>query len=756
MTRFSLLRHIRNPDQPLASRMRSAYMPLVLMVLAVAVLLRLVDPPLLAQLRLMVFDTYQRISPREPNPDKPVLIVDIDEASLKRIGQWPWPRTVLAKLFARLREADVAAVGTDLVFAEPDRLSPEQVLRYWPGASGLEALQNYIRKLPAHDALLASEIGKGRVVLGFILNHEKNAGAVKMKASFAFAGDDPRRYVPSYSGITRNLPVLVTGARGLGFLNWVPDRDQIVRRVPLLARLNDMLVPSMALETLRVAQGVSTYVVKSSGASGEQSFGVKSGVTSLRVGAGIVETNGAGEFNMHFSYRDPERYIPAWKVLDNRFEPGLFQGRLVLLGTSAAGLYDLRTTPLEAAVPGVEIHAQLIEQIIDGRYLHRPDFATGAELFLIVVVSLWLIVILPRAGAVWSAVAGMLAVVLVVAGSMAGFVRWGWLVDPVYPALGALAVYLTGSLIFFVDSESRRRQIRQAFGRYLAPELVRQLADHPEKLVLGGETRDITVLFADIQGFTTLSEGFDARQLIAFMNRVLTPLSNAILEHKGTIDKYMGDAIMAFWNAPLEDADHPRHAALAALDMRDRLAGLNKEMRADHDERRGAYQPVRIGVGLNSGDCSVGNMGTEQRFDYSAMGDVVNIASRLEGQTRIYGGDIIIGESTAGRIRDFALLELDRIRVKGKNEPVTMFVLLGGPEMAATERFRAWAQAQTRMLSAYRGMDWSGALALIEECRGLSEGAMTRYYDVMSARIHAYRDNPPPGRWDGVYVATSK
>ncbi len=731
-------------------------MPLVLIVLAVAVLLRLADPPLMAQLRLMVFDTFQRVYPREPNPDRPVLIVDIDEASLKRIGQWPWPRTILAKLYARLREAGAAAVGTDLVFAEPDRLSPEHVLRYWPGAAELKDLQAYIRKLPAHDELLAREIDKGRVVLGFILNHEKKAGTVEMKASFAFAGDNPIQYVPAYSGITRNLPVLVAGARGLGFLNWVPDRDQIVRRVPLLARLNDTLVPSMALETLRVAQGASTYVVKSSGASGEQSFGVKSGITSLRVGAGIVETNGAGEFNLHFSYRDPERYIPAWKVLDNDIMPGLFSGRLVLLGTSAAGLFDLRATPLEAAVPGVEIHAQLIEQIIDGRYLHRPDFATGAELFLIVAVSVLLIVILYKAGAVWSAVAGILAVILVFAGSLTGFIRWGWLVDPVYPALGALSVYLTGSLIFFIDSESRRRQIRQAFGRYLAPELVRQLADHPEKLVLGGETRDITVLFADIQGFTTLSEGFDARQLIAFMNRVLTPLSNAILENRGTIDKYMGDAIMAFWNAPLDDEDHARHGALAALDMRDRLAALNEEMRTGHDATRGEYQPVRIGIGLNSGDCSVGNMGTEQRFDYSAMGDVVNIASRLEGQTRIYGGDIIIGESTAGRVRDFALLELDRIRVKGKNEPVTMFVLLGGPDMAAAERFRTWAQTHARMLSAYRGMDWSGALTLIETCRGLAEGDMTPYYDVMSRRIHAYRDDPPSGRWDGVYVAKTK
>ena len=739
------------------TRLRAAYSPLVLLVLFGAVVLRVVDPPFIAQFRLQVFDAFQRVSPRAPNLDKPVVIIDIDDESLKRVGQWPWPRNVIAALLASIRKAGAAAVGVDFVFPEPDRLSPEQVIKNWPAESGLGNMRRAIARLVPHDQILADEIGRGRVVLGFIMSNTQGVGKAPIsQASFAFAGTDPRKLVPAFPQAVSSLPVLSKAARGSGFLNWIPDRDQVVRRIPLLARVGDQLYPAMAIDTLRVAQDASTYIVKSSGASGVQSFGQDTGVDSIRVGSGIVPVNPSGEMLIHFSYRDRSRYLSAWKVLANKVSLESLAGRIVLLGTSAAGLFDMRATPLESAVPGIEVHAQAIEQVIDGRFLYRPDYSLGVEVLYMVVVALIMIFLLPRAGAAWSALVGMGIVVIVGITSYYMFVKMGWLVDPVYPSLSALAVYLTGSAIVYLHSETERRQIRAAFSYYLSPPLVEQLASNPERLVLGGELRDITMLFADVRGFTTISEGLSSPELIALINKVLTPASDAILEHKGTIDKYMGDAVMAFWNAPLDDPDHARNAALAALDIQKHLAPLNAQLRAKAAETGRDVIDIKIGVGLNTGPCSVGNMGTEHRFDYSVIGDNVNIASRLEGQTREYGVDILITQSTAELCADLAILEVDLIRVKGKHEAVRIFALIGDEELADTDGFKSLQHAFSRMLGAYRAMQWDEALQRLEDCRQHAGGALDHLFLLYQTRIMAYRKKPPAEDWDGSYTALTK
>ncbi len=739
------------------TRLRAAYSPLVLLVLFGAVFLRVLDPPFIAQFRLQVFDAFQRIAPRASNPDKPVIIIDIDDESLKRIGQWPWPRNMLAALLAGIRQSGAAAVGVDFVFPEPDRLSPEQVIKDWPTESGLADLRRVIAKLTPHDEIFANEISKGRVVLGFIMSNRRGSGKAPVsRTSFAFAGTDPKKLVPAFPQAISSLAILSKAAMGSGFLNWIPDRDQVVRRIPLLARVGDELYPAMAIDTLRVAQDASTYIVKSSGASGVQSFGQDTGVDSLRVGSGIVPVNPDGEMLIHFAYRDRSRYISAWKVLANKVDMTALAGRIVLIGTSAAGLFDMRATPLESAVPGIEVHAQAIEQVIDGRFLYRPDYSLGVEVFYMIVVALVMIFLLPRAGAAWSALIGTGIVLAVTGTSYSMFVKMGWLVDPVYPTLSALAVYLTGSAIVYLHSETQRRQIRAAFSYYLSPPLVEQLAAEPERLVLGGELRTITTLFADVRGFTAISEGLSSPELISLINKVLTPTSDAILEHKGTIDKYMGDAVMAFWNAPLDDPQHARNAALAALDIQKNLAVLNAELRAEARARGHNACDIGISVGLNTGPCSVGNMGTEYRFDYSVIGDNVNIASRLEGQTREYGVDILIAASTAENCGDLAVLELDLIRVKGKSKAVRIYALAGDDQLAQTDRFRQLQHAQSRMLSAYRAKDWDAAMERLKDCRARAQGEFELLFTLYETRIARYRKTPPPEDWDGSYTALTK
>lgn len=445
----------------------------------------------------------------------------------------------------------------------------------------------------------------------------------------------------------------------------------------MVVQVGDKLYPSFAADLLRLAQGASTYVVKSSGASSEQSFGAKTGIVKIRIGDYEVPTEADGQMWIRFSKQAKERYLPAWRVLNGEIGKEDIAGRLAIIGTSAAGLLDLRATPLEAAVPGVELHAQAIEQILQGSFLQRPDFATPAEMLYILVLGLLIALLIYRLGAMGSAVVGGIAVAAVIALSWYAFRVFGWLVDPIYPAIALTAIYGAGTLFVFLRTEHERNRVRNAFGHYMAPALVERLADDPSRLKLGGEQRDMTLLFSDVRGFTTISEGLDAEELTHFLNSLFTPLSKIILEEQGTIDKFMGDAVMAFWNAPLDDTEHPIHGCRAALRIMEQMPGLNEHWRGEAEAKGRSFQPVKIGIGLNTGICCVGNLGSETRFDYSVIGDNVNVASRLEGQSKTYDVVTIVGETTSERAPDFAFLELDLLKVKGKTEATRIFALLG-------------------------------------------------------------------------------
>jgi adenylate cyclase len=734
---------------------RLLYALIVGAVIAGALALRIWDPDPVARLRAVVFDTYQQISPRKFDPSLPLRIVDIDEESLKRVGQWPWPRTVLAELVRKLSDSGAAAIGFDIVFPEHDRMSPANALRFWPQSDALAALREEVEKLPSNDQVLAEAIGQGAVVLGFIATPQ--GGSIpQSKAGFAHGGDDPRLFAPTYPGAAASLPELQDKASGAGSLNWLPEYDQIIRRVPIVVQVGDKLYPSFAADMLRLAQGASTYVVKSSGASSEASFGEKTGIVNIRIGDYEVPTEADGQMWIRFTHQAKERYLPAWRVLNGEIGKEDIEGRLAIIGTSAAGLLDLRATPLEASVPGVELHAQAIEQILQGSFLQRPDFATPAELLYILVLGLLIAFLVYRMGALGSAVLGGIAVAAVIGVSWYAFAAFGWLVDPIYPAIALAAIYLTGTLFVFLRTERERNRVRNAFGHYMAPALVERLADDPSRLKLGGETRDMTLLFSDVRGFTAISEGLDAEGLTHFLNSLFTPLSKIILEEQGTIDKFMGDAVMAFWNAPLDDNEHASHACRAALRIMEQMPELNARWRGEAEAKGRSFNPVKIGIGLNTGVCCVGNLGSETRFDYSVIGDNVNIASRLEGQSKTYDVVTIVGEATTARAPDFAFLELDLLKVKGKTEATRIFALLGDGEVKQSQTFIDLSARHAEFLQRYRAKDWDTAESLARDYERLNGAGLDRLYALYRERIAFFRHNPPPAHWDGTAEALGK
>ncbi|HIF10119.1 MAG TPA: adenylate/guanylate cyclase domain-containing protein [Sneathiellales bacterium] len=442
--------------------------------------------------------------------------------------------------------------------------------------------------------------------------------------------------------------------------------------------------------------------------------------------------------------------------MEGDFPRDELEGFIVLVGTSAAGLKDSWATQLAAATPGVEIHAQGLEQILLGEYLVRPDWASGAEFTYLTVLGLLLIMLLSRVGPLPSAAIGIGGAAAAFGLSWYAFTQFRWLLDPVYPTMIAFIIYSTVTLLNYLRTETEKRFVRDAFGHYLSPALVERLSAHPEELVLHGETRNMTMLFCDIRGFTTLSEQFDAEGLTRFINSFLTPMTTVILELGGTVDKYMGDCIMAFWNAPLDDQDHARHACDAALAMEYVLTELNATWASDNVFPGPSPKSVAVGIGINSGDCNVGNMGSDQRFDYSVLGDDVNLASRLEGQSKVYGVPIIVGENTVAVISDFALLELDLVRVRGKTKPVRIFALLGDVTVAEDPDFKILLDRHNELLAAYREQDWDRAKILVSNCHAADDVRLSSLYSLYDERIRQYTSVPPGPDWDGVHTAPTR
>ena len=711
--------------------------------------LRLADPRPLQELRTRTFDFFQVLRPR-PQEIRPVVIVDIDEASLKAIGQWPWPRTTIADLVTQITQLGAVAIGFDIIFPEPDRMSPAIAERSFRGIDAETRAK--LDSLPSNDEALAEAIRHSRVVIGQAgaAAPELKTAADALQTGFAVRGPDPRQYLVTFAGLLRNVPVIEQAAAGRGLFSIDPESDGIIRRVPVIMTAQGNLVPSLSMEMLRVVTGSSEILVRVDQA-GDQSVAVP----------GLeVPTDRNGQFWVHFNHHDPERYVSAKDVLQGNAPPERLAGKLVLIGTSAIGLLDLKTTPLDAAIPGVEVHAQILESVLSKSSLVNPNYAIGAELALAVLFGLTIIVAAPMLPASIVIVLGGCLIAGLIGLSLYLFVEHNLLIDFTYPLISSWLIYLVLTFVNYFREQKQRRQIRSAFGYYLSPHMVEQLARSPEKLVLGGEERRMTILFSDVRGFTTISEHYkdDPQGLTRLMNRFLTPLTNAIIERKGTIDKYIGDAIMAFWNAPVDDEQQEANACEAALEMLLRAETLNGELKREAESNGGVYMPLRIGIGLNTGPCVVGNMGSDFRFNYSVLGDTVNLASRLEGRTKDYRIPVVIGSRTAeGAKRKFAVMEIDLIMVKGKKQPEAMFTVLGRSEVEADPRCQELRATNAQMLGRFRKQQWDDAIDLIARCRKFANGFdLSGLYDMYQERIELYRAQPPGSDWDGVYEAETK
>jgi adenylate cyclase len=713
--------------------------------------LRILDPAPLQELRVRTFDTFQVIDPRIKT-QRPVTIVDIDERSLAdpRLGQWPWPRTRIADMIATLTRLGAVVIAFDVVFSEPDRLNPDIAADTFRNLD--EATREKLRALPSNDRIFADAIHASRVVLGESGGPDVHSDLDKNLpvTGLAMLGDDPQRFLYEFPGLLRNVRVIEEAAAGRGLFTIRPERDGIVRRVPMMMLAQGTLMPSLSFEMLRVASGSGTILIKAD----------KVGITSVGVKGFQIPTDRNGQLWVRYAHHDPLIYVSAVDLLDGRVPAEKIEGKLVLIGTSATGLNDIKTTPVSPVMPGVEIHAQVLESALTGEILSQPSLARGFEFLGALLLGLLVIALAPNLGPARLVAFGALFASLLIGTSWYFYIHDRQLIDFTYPLLSTTAIYLTLIFSSFVREQAQRKQIRSAFAQYMSPALVEQLAHSPEKLVLGGEDRELTIMFSDVRGFTTISETYkhDPQGLTALMNRFLTPLTNAILARKGYIDKYMGDAIMAFWNAPLDDKDHQLNACEAAVDMLERIDELNKVREQEAQDGGHAFLPINVGVGLNSGTCTVGNMGSDIKFNYSVLGDSVNLASRLEGRSKEYGFPIIAGSKTALAVKDrFAILELDFIMVKGKTEPEVIYAIAGREDTAQSAQFQKLRNLTIEMLACYRTRDWDGALAAIERGRKTDEAnTLALLYDLYEARILDYQNNPPPDDWNGAYALLTK
>lgn len=721
-------------------------------VLAVALLLpalylQVLDPSFLVNLRNSVFDYYQQWKPRENLPKRPVAVIDIDEKSLLQLGQWPWPRSYLASMVQNATQMGAVVIGFDMVFAEEDRLSPDKIGE--SVASLSPATQEELNSLQSFDIIFANQLKRSRSVLGIAVSPTKtdvNNLGIDRIATLATLGNDPRPFLRKFPGLIGNITTLDEAAIGRGMISLDQGFDGIVRRVPLANVVDGKIVPTLALDMLRVATGRNVI-----------SQTANSGITGFKVAGTLVPTDKFGRIWIKYSEYDPGQYISAVDVITGKVDPARLAGKLLFVGTSATGLKDLRSSPLQSSLPGVEMHMQLLENILTQSYLFRPDYLAVLEWAGTTFTGVILILLVPLVGARMTI--GLLGLIsgVAVGSSLYLFSEFSLLVDVTYTLFISLLLYINLVYFNYLSTEKERTRIRTAFSHYLSPDLVSQLSASPDSLVLGGEEKEMTFLFCDVRDFTGISETFrdDPQGLTHLINSFLTPMTDEILSHNGTIDKYMGDSIMAFWNAPLDTPAHEKLSAISALGMIKRLKTLNNTIQQEAEAEERPFRELRIGIGLNTGTCIVGNLGSAQRFDYSVLGDPVNLASRLEGQSKTYGVSIVVGEDTAQKITEFALIELDFIAVKGRTTAVKIFGLMGDPQLARSPEFQAAQNTVHAMIEHYRHQEWDQSEICANELKSLTP-QFAVLCDLYLMRIKTFRQTPPPNRWDGVYRATSK
>lgn len=675
-----------------------------------------------------------------------VVVVDIDEKSLRDLGQWPWPRNVVAKLIGNIDEAGALVSGLDIVFAEPDRTSPS---RYFP------ELKKHLPEgveLPAtgldYDAVLGETLGRTTTVVGYFFQMsddgldtelgipcpELTIPVSDLKAAVTAAD---LAVAVAYRPVL-NVPEVSENSLTEGCFNALPDFSGVVRQVSLFVQFRDLLYPHITVEMLREGLGVDVTLGTA-----------PNGIVGVKFGDRLIPTADGGQ--MWLNYRGPPRtfpYISAVDVFEKRAEAlSALAGKYVLVGTSVWGLRDLRSTPFAVAHPGVEILATAIDNILSGDPM-RQDRYTEWGLVLSVVFGAGLILtgLLTFTNALIGGVAGFAFLAGIAVFDYYGFFLHGQLVGVTYPMCALIVVFIVVTLVNYFSEGREKRFIRGAFSHYVSADVVAQLVKSPDKLSLEGEERVLSCMFSDIRGFTSISEQLSARDMSAFLNEYLTDMTDIVMEQKGTVDKFIGDAIMAIWGAPVEDEQHAANCVRTGLIMLDRLAGLRQGW-----EQRGLPY-LDIGVGVNTGIMRVGNMGSRSRFDYTVIGDNVNLASRLEGLNKEYGTHCLITEATLRELDGQFLCRLvDMVKVKGKSEPVKIYEPL--VEGEGDEELRREIETFEAALADYRGQNFESARSAFS---ALQQEHPQALYELYLERLEEYRQNPPPADWDGVYVFTHK
>lgn len=765
-------------------------------------LVRISDPEFVQVLRLKYFDQLQIKYPRTTEGQTYSVIVDIDEKSLREIGQWPWPRTVLADLFNKSKDAGMLVLGLDVLFAEKDRTSPELIANDVKNRN--PEIANLLKKLPSNESLAMEVMKKFPVVIGHSgldVTGDADRDDIKDTSVKVFLGKNqkPKDWLISYPGLLANVTEFESAASGAGTVSVAEEPDGIIRRVPLISNVAGTVRPTLGLDMIRVAFKGNSIATRT-GINGLEEIIIQ----TKSIGNAAIPTDENGRVWIYYGESDSAKkeksryYVSAVDIINGNVGKERLSGKLGILGTSATGLKDIRPTPVEDRMPGVEIHANLIDTVISAILFYTsnknansvynsslkkgmseedaikeknkvkikgaPFLKSGSnmkfyESLFTILLGLFITIFALRFGPLVNI---SLLVVIIGAAfyiSIKMFLEDKTLFDPTFAGFSTFIIYFGNTFANYLRDANEKKQIRGAFSQYLSPALVEQLADDPEKLVLGGETKKMTFLFCDVRGFTTISESFkaDPQGLTRLINRFLTPLTNEIINENGTIDKYMGDCIMAFWNAPIDVEGHEKMACDATLKMHKAMAELNKIREDEAKAENKKFLELKIGIGLNTGGCVVGNMGSDQRFDYSVLGDSVNLASRLEGQSKSYGVKTVIGPETNESVKDsYATLQLDMIAVKGKKEAVTIFTLVGDSNFKDSSEFKNLEKSHIKILDYYFSQKWQECLNEIETAKILCNNLMSEYYEIMSIRINEFKKSPPPNNWDGVYVATSK
>ena len=725
-----------------------------LLVLAGMVGLFSVRPVVLDRLELFLLDWRFLLRGPVPTTGR-IALVTIDEKSVDAIGRWPWRRSVMADLVDRLTESGVRAIGFDVVFSEPEIVPEAETLQNLrrrieveSGDDRVVGLVDRALALANTDRRLADAIARSqRTVLGYFFRTEVGEGSDpsdlaaaigrRPKAHVKIARVPPEGRAPILRcrSVEPNLPIFEAGAVRLGFFSTLRDADGVVRRAPLVAACGGTLHVSLPLALAELVAGRPALVL-----------GDRTGIREIRLGAVSLPTDEGGKILVNF--RGPPRTFPhysAWDVLSGHVGRAEFEGKIVLIGATEVGIADLRPTPFATSFPGVEIHASVIDNLLTGQVLRRHDGLVQVELAAVLLLGLFVAVGVPRFRSFGrgAALAGALLASYVGAAVYA-FVAHGLWINLTYPSLTLAGVYLAVAITHGITVEARARMIRRHFRAYVPPEVVDEMIEQPEHFRLGGERRDISLLFNDVRGFTTLSEEIGPEAVTRLLNEYLTPMTRIVFDSRGTLDKYIGDAVIAFWGAPLDVPEHPSRACEAALEMQAKTA----QLRTTRPDLTGADR-LRSGIGIHSAEVMVGKMGSELRFDYTMTGDGVNLCSRLESLTKLYGVEIIASADLVRRIRGFLLRELDTIRVKGKQESVAIFEVLGraGP---APSHLEPYAEG----LGAYRTGHWTEAEKALREVL-VQTGGADRPSRLLLERIEGLRREPPPD-WDGIWTFEEK